>query len=76
MAVAEGGRSYKVDNSKVLLMVLVGVGHALEPVIRHTNEARSTYTWIYLVHMPLFAIILGWNSRRTTLGGLQRLLWY
>jgi fucose 4-O-acetylase-like acetyltransferase len=53
------------DNAKFLAIVLVVIGHALEPV-RDTHLAVSSYVFIYSFHMPLFIMITGYFSRGFT----------
>ncbi|MEO5874556.1 MAG: acyltransferase family protein [Streptosporangiaceae bacterium] len=53
------------DNAKFLAILLVVVGHALEPV-RDVHLAMSVYVFVYLFHMPLFIMITGYFSRSFT----------
>lgn len=55
-------RDALLDNAKFLLIVLVFVGHAIEPVTE-TRLAEALYFWIYLFHMPAFVLISGYLSR-------------
>ncbi|RNE59089.1 acyltransferase family protein [Cryobacterium tepidiphilum] len=52
-----------LDNAKVLLIVLVVVGHLLER-IAYSGVADGLYTWIYSFHMPAFVFVSGYLSRR------------
>lgn len=52
-----------LDNAKVLLIVLVVVGHLLER-IAYSGVADGVYTWIYSFHMPAFVFVSGYLSRR------------
>lgn len=54
-----------LDNAKLLLIVLVVVGHVLERV-QQSALADTAYTWIYLFHMPAFVAISGYLSRSFT----------
>ncbi len=56
------GRDALLDNAKFLLIVLVVVGHAIEPV-SETRLSNALYFWIYLFHMPAFVLISGYLSR-------------
>ena len=53
------------DNAKFLAMVLVVVGHMIEP-LRDVDAARTLYVTIYAFHMPVFILIAGYLSRRFT----------
>lgn len=56
------GRDALLDNAKFLLIVLVFVGHAISPAT-DTRLADAVYFWIYLFHMPAFALICGYLSK-------------
>jgi fucose 4-O-acetylase-like acetyltransferase len=51
-----------LDSAKFLLMVLVVVGHAVEPLLAG-REIKAGYLLIYAFHMPLFALLCGRFSR-------------
>jgi fucose 4-O-acetylase-like acetyltransferase len=55
------------DNAKYIAIVLVVVGHTIEPLRGDAHILRSIYIWIYLFHMPAFIVIAGYFSRRLTL---------
>ncbi|MDA8371264.1 MAG: acyltransferase family protein [Nocardiopsaceae bacterium] len=55
-------RDALLDNAKFLLIILVVIGHAIEPVT-DTRLANAVYFWIYLFHMPAFVLISGYLSR-------------
>ncbi|ASU85372.1 hypothetical protein CDO52_23540 [Nocardiopsis gilva YIM 90087] len=55
-------RDALLDNAKFLLILLVVIGHVIEPTT-DTREANTVYFWIYLFHMPAFALISGYLSR-------------
>jgi len=51
-----------LDNARFWVMILVVIGH---PLLYLTSlpAARFLYYWIYLFHMPLFALVSGYISR-------------
>lgn len=51
-----------LDNARFWVMILVVVGHPLLYLIE-LPTARTLYYWVYLFHMPLFALISGYISR-------------
>ncbi|MEU0488845.1 acyltransferase family protein [Nocardiopsis sp. NPDC006139] len=55
-------RDARLDNAKFLLIVLVVVGHAIEP-LRDIPAVSALYYWIYFFHMPAFIVISGYLSR-------------
>ncbi|WP_306365947.1 acyltransferase family protein [Nocardiopsis sp. CC223A] len=55
-------RDARLDNAKFLLVVLVVVGHAIEPM-RDIPAVGALYYWIYFFHMPAFIVISGYLSR-------------
>ena len=63
-AIALRPRLSAVDNAKVLLVLLVVVGHFLTPTKGSSVPlADSLYLWIFLFHMPAFAFVMGHISR-------------
>lgn len=57
-------RDYLFDNYKALLIVLVVMGHFIEPCYRN-NEFLYTLKWLIVsFHMPAFIFISGYFSRR------------
>ncbi|HLT59579.1 MAG TPA: acyltransferase family protein, partial [Microlunatus sp.] len=56
-------RDASLDNAKALLIVLVLLGHMIEDVPKDDLTA-GLYRVIYLFHMPAFALITGYLSRR------------
>ena len=49
-----------IDNAKVLLVLLVVVGHALTPSTGQSSALADTlFLWIFLFHMPAFAFVMG-----------------
>ncbi|MFI6577174.1 acyltransferase family protein [Nocardiopsis sp. NPDC050513] len=57
------GRDARLDNAKFILVALVVVGHAVEPLAGEYTPAGALYYWIYFFHMPAFILISGYLSR-------------
>lgn len=74
-AKAGKARDALLDNAKFLLILLVFVGHAIEPVT-DTRLANAVYFWIYIFHMPAFVLICGYLSKSFDASGrrVDRLL--
>jgi fucose 4-O-acetylase-like acetyltransferase len=51
------------DNLRGVLLLLVGVGHGLEPLLGSSPAARAAYSALYLFHVPAFAALSGHLSR-------------
>ncbi len=51
------------DNAKYLLIILVVIGHAIEPFIKNDLALMVLYKTIYLFHMPAFALISGFLAK-------------
>lgn len=51
------------DNAKYLLIILVVIGHAIEPYLKDYSALSAIYKSIYLFHMPAFAIICGYFAK-------------
>ncbi|MFL5320294.1 MAG: acyltransferase family protein [Myxococcaceae bacterium] len=47
------------DNARGVLILLVAMGHALEPKLSGDSLARGLYEGIYLFHIPAFAFLSG-----------------
>ncbi|MFD0775593.1 acyltransferase family protein, partial [Streptomonospora algeriensis] len=56
-------RDALLDNAKFLLIALVVIGHAIEPLTDDTRLADAAYYWVYLFHMPAFVLISGYLSK-------------
>lgn len=56
-------RDASLDNAKAILIILVVLGHAIEDVPKD-DLVEGLYRAIYLFHMPAFALITGYLSRR------------
>jgi len=52
-------RDVTLDNFKFILIALVVMGHAVEPLIGQFAWINLTYIFIYLFHMPMFAYVSG-----------------
>ncbi|WP_152362226.1 acyltransferase family protein [Microlunatus speluncae] len=68
-------RDASLDNAKAILIVLVVLGHAIEEVPKD-ELIEGLYRAIYLFHMPAFALITGYLSRRfqASVGSYLKLL--
>ncbi len=58
-----GARDPFWENAKLILMVLVVCGHALEPWLLLDPYVDAAYVWIYSFHMAAFAFISGRFSK-------------
>lgn len=56
-------RSSYWDNGKYILMILVVIGHVVEPLAHETVIPRSLFDFIYTFHMPVFIFISGMFSK-------------
>jgi fucose 4-O-acetylase-like acetyltransferase len=52
-------RDITLDNFKFMLIGLIVIGHAIEPVIDKFGWLKSVYVFIYIFHMPMFAYVSG-----------------
>lgn len=60
---SEKRRNYYFDNLKLLLIVLVVMGHVIEPLIDSNKNIKVAYMFIYAFHMPLFVFVSGYFSK-------------
>lgn len=51
------------DNAKFFAILLVVVGHSMEPLRDHLRLAAAAYLWIYIFHMPAFIVIAGYFTK-------------
>lgn len=58
-------RIEKWDNFKLLLIILVVIGHLMKPHIDYSRTARGVYWFIYLFHMPAFIMVSGMFAKRS-----------
>ncbi|THA26410.1 hypothetical protein E4198_18495 [Streptomyces sp. RKND-216] len=71
-SVREGGapgakqRDPFFDNAKYLTILLVGMGHAWQPLQDDSRTVEALYLAVYAFHMPAFIVISGYLSRTFT----------
>ncbi|HBI05370.1 MAG TPA: hypothetical protein DDY49_15250 [Paenibacillaceae bacterium] len=64
-------RDYFFDNAKFILILLVVIGHTIEPLIAKNHFLQSVYLFIYFFHMPVFIFIGGYfTKKKKSLGKL------
>lgn len=51
------------DNAKFFAILLVVVGHSMEPLRDHLRLAAAGYLFIYIFHMPAFIVIAGYFTK-------------
>jgi len=61
--VTTAGRVPLFENARGVLVVLVVMGHSLEPLLAREPLAKALYTALYLFHIPAFAFLSGHLSR-------------
>lgn len=64
MSVTTKQRDYLFDNYKVLLILLVVIGHFIEPCYKNNDILFSLKWIIFSFHMPAFIFISGYFSKR------------
>jgi fucose 4-O-acetylase-like acetyltransferase len=52
-------RDPALDNIKLAMILLVVLGHLIEPMINYNEHMKTIYMFIYSFHMPIFIIISG-----------------
>jgi len=57
-------RDYYFDNVKFILILLVVIGHVIEPLINTNVNQKALYILIYSFHMPLFVLVSGYFSKK------------
>lgn len=62
----QSGRDTFFDSCKYLLILLVIAGHIMESYKHLYGWMTNLYSFIYLFHMPFFAFISGYFSKRVT----------
>lgn len=67
--IAAKERNHLFDNLKGLMLILVAVGHILDPyIVEQDSLYRYLMQYIYLFHMPMFAFVTGYFSKNTEKG--------
>jgi fucose 4-O-acetylase-like acetyltransferase len=61
-------RDPHLDNVKGILILLVVTGHFIEPMAQ-SQPAADLYQFIYLFHMPAFALVCGYFSQHWRMDG-------
>ena len=57
-------RDYLFDNIKTVMLILVAIGHTLDPFITSQDSLfRYMMQYMYLFHMPMFAFVSGYFSK-------------
>lgn len=56
-------RDYYFDNLKFLLIIIVVIGHSIEPLVNSNMNLKAVYVFIYTFHMPLFILVSGYFSK-------------
>lgn len=51
------------DNAKAILIILVVVGHIIEPFIQANYGLKTLYVFIYSFHIPVFVLLTGYFAR-------------
>lgn len=57
-------RDYVFDNYKALLIILVIIGHFIQPCYENNTLLYTTKYFIYAFHMPAFIFISGYFSKK------------
>lgn len=63
MASSQTGRIAYFDNLKYILIVLVVIGHFIDPFSKVFGVYQGVFFSIYLFHMPLFVLVTGMFAR-------------
>lgn len=60
----ESSRDHLFDNIKAIMLILVIIGHTIDPFIYSEDGIfRIIMQYIYLFHMPMFAFVTGYFSK-------------
>jgi hypothetical protein len=54
-------------NLRFMLIVTVFAGNAIEPLIAKMSGIHGLYMWIFSFHMPLFVLVTGYFTKKTSL---------
>lgn len=68
----KAGRDMFFDTCKYLLIIMVIAGHVLDSYKHLHPWMEYVYSFIYLFHMPFFAFISGYFSKRLTIRKLTK----
>jgi len=63
LRIDDKGRVFFWDNLKLLLIILVVVGHSVDFYTHDSLMMRDIYLFIYTFHMPLFIFVSGYFSK-------------
>lgn len=73
-----GTRDFRIDGLKFILIVLVILGHSINVFgLEKDIPTQYIFQWIYLFHMPLFALLSGYfvnsskNLKKFIIGGVS-----
>ena len=61
-------RDHLFDNIKALMLFLVPLGHTLDVFIADGNVEEILMKYIYLFHMPIFAFVTGYFTKKSGQG--------
>jgi len=66
-----------LDNVRLLAIILVVLGHALGPSRGSSALALTLSNFVYMFHIPLFALTAGWTAQRlqASFAGLGKMTW-
>ena len=64
-------RDRSIDSAAGVLIILVVIGHAIEPL--QGRIAESVLQWLFLFHMPAFVFLSGYVTRWSTRTSLRHL---
>lgn len=64
------------DNARFMVMALVVIGHGIQRLIAHNDDAMVVYLTVYAFHIPAFILVSGYFSKATapTLASIRKLL--
>ncbi len=57
-------RNNFLDNAKFILIILVVMGHFIEPLLNYSRFLNVIFITIYTFHMPVFVLIAGYFSKK------------
>jgi fucose 4-O-acetylase-like acetyltransferase len=68
-------RDYYFDNVKLLLIVLVVIGHIITPLTKSSHIVLTILLFIYSFHMPAFVLISGYFSKKYNTEKFKKHTW-